>query len=132
MSGAKMNPYDTAVYVRVKRRDQTFFVLCDEFEEVAAFKGRLIDIFQQTNAVKVGDDFSTDDIRLYIRNRLLENSATCHDQQVFNDTEVFCCLKKPGGGKDEFEDLAEVSGQQFDYEYPLRKKEEPVPVEDDN
>jgi hypothetical protein len=28
--------------------------------------------------------------------------------------------------KDEFEDLAEVSGQVFEYEYPTKKKEEPI------
>ena len=30
------------------------------------------------------------------------------------------------GTKDEFEELQEVSGQTFDYEYPVKKKEEPV------
>ena len=56
--------------MRVKHLDDTFFVLCDEFEEVAAFKGRILDIIQQTGSIKVGDDFSTDDIRLYVRNRV--------------------------------------------------------------
>jgi len=45
-------------------------VLCDEFEEVAAFKGRILDMFLQTNAVKMPDDFSVDDIKLYLRNRV--------------------------------------------------------------
>lgn len=30
------------------------------------------------------------------------------------------------GTKDEYEDLAEVSGQLFEYEYPVKKKEDPV------
>lgn len=28
------NVYDTAIQVRIKRYDQTFFVVCDEFELV--------------------------------------------------------------------------------------------------
>jgi hypothetical protein len=35
------------------------------------------------------------------------------------------------GTKDEFEDLTEVSGETFAYEYPVKKKEEPVPVSED-
>ena len=54
----------------MKRFDDTFFVLCDEFEEIAAFKGRLVDMFQQTGAVKVWEEFSADDIKLYLRNRV--------------------------------------------------------------
>jgi len=38
---------------------------------------------------------------------------------------VYVCLKKPNT-KDEFEDLNDVSGQVFEYEYPPKKKEEPV------
>ena len=49
--------------------------------------------------------------------------STCHDQQVFNDSVVYCCFKKPGT-KDEFDDLAEVAGEEFSYDYPLKKKEE--------
>ena len=75
-------PFDTCIYVRVKRHNDTFFVLCDEYEEVGAFKGRIMDYLQQTGAVKaplMHDEFSIDDIRLTIKNRILENSATCHD-----------------------------------------------------
>ena len=32
------------------------------------------------------------------------------------------------GTKDEFEDLGEVSGQVFEYEFPQKKKEDPVPA----
>jgi hypothetical protein len=35
------------------------------------------------------------------------------------------------GTKDEFEDLAEVARQVFEYEYPAKKKEEPLPVPED-
>ena len=73
------NPFDTAIYVRVKRFNDTFFVLCDEYEDVGTFKGRILEYFQQTQAVKLPDDVSIDDLRLTIRNRVLENTASCHD-----------------------------------------------------
>ena len=28
------NPFDTAIHVRIKRFDETFFILCDEYETV--------------------------------------------------------------------------------------------------
>jgi hypothetical protein len=40
------NPYDTSIFVRVKRFQQTFFIVCDEYEEIAAFKARIMDLFQ--------------------------------------------------------------------------------------
>ena len=64
------NPFDTAIYVRVKRFNDTFFVLCDEYEDVGTFKGHLLDYFIQTNAIKMHDDFSIEDIRLTLRNRV--------------------------------------------------------------
>ena len=66
------NPFDTAIYVRVKYHHETFFVICDEFEEVAAFKGRLVDLLKQTGSAKqfVHEEFSGDDIRLHLRNRV--------------------------------------------------------------
>ena len=79
------NPYDTAIFVRVKRFNDTFFILCDEYEDVGAFKARILEYFRQTQAVKLHDEFTIDDIRLTIKNRVLENTSTCHDQQVFND-----------------------------------------------
>ena len=64
------NPFDTAIYVRVKRFNDTFFVLCDEYEEVGTFKLRVIDYFLQTGAVKLPEDVTTEDIRLTIKNRV--------------------------------------------------------------
>ena len=123
------NPNDTAIFVRVKHLNDTFFVLCDEYEEVAAFKGRVMHYLHQTQAIKLHEDFSIEDIRLTIKNRILENTSTCHDQQVFNDSEVFLLLRKPGT-KDEFEDLKVVAGREFEYEYPVKKVEEPAVTTD--
>lgn len=71
MSRSK-NPYDTAIYVRVKRHQMTYFVLCDEYEEIGAFKNRLISIFEQTQSLpfKFEDKMTVDDIRLYHKNRV--------------------------------------------------------------
>ncbi len=69
------------------------------------------------------DEFSIDDIKLTIKNRVLENTSTCHDQQVFNDQEVWVLLRK-AGTKDEFEELKTVAGREFEYEYPSKKGDE--------
>ena len=52
----------------------------------------------------------------------MDKDATCHDQQVFNDTELFCLFKIPGT-KDDFEELAKISGQEFLYDNPYKKEE---------
>ena len=44
---------------------------------------------------------------------------------MFNDSELYCLLRK-AGTKDEYEDLKVVSGKEFEYEYPVKKVEEPV------
>ena len=99
------------IYVRVKRYNSTYFVLCDEYEEVGAFKNRLVNLFDQhpISELKFDQEMTADDIRLCLKNRILESGASCHDQQVFNDTELWCLLRKPGT-KDDFEDLETVSG----------------------
>ena len=61
--------------------------------------------------------------------QILDADGTCHDQQVMNDTELYLLIHKPGT-KDEFEPLEEVSGQEFEYEYPQKKKEEKKKEED--
>eukprot|EP00356_Strombidium_inclinatum_P002836 CAMPEP_0170481278 /NCGR_PEP_ID=MMETSP0208-20121228/1783_1 /TAXON_ID=197538 /ORGANISM="Strombidium inclinatum, Strain S3" /LENGTH=74 /DNA_ID=CAMNT_0010753949 /DNA_START=130 /DNA_END=351 /DNA_ORIENTATION=- len=72
---------------------------------------------------KQEEDLKPEDIRLTIKNRVLDPDATCHDQQVFNDTVLYCLIHIPGT-KDDFEELEKVSGQVFEYEYPQKKKEE--------
>ena len=65
------NPYDTAIYVRVKRYNHTFFILCDEYEEIAAFKNRVLAIIEQENLVKSDEKLTIDDIKLCLRNRVI-------------------------------------------------------------
>ena len=44
MNKLSNNPFDTAIYIRVKRHNHTFFILCDEYEEVGAFKARVLNV----------------------------------------------------------------------------------------
>jgi len=56
--------------------------------------------------------------------QVLSNDATCHDQQVLNDTVLFLRFKIPGT-KDDYDPLREVAnGQEFTYQFTTRKKEE--------
>lgn len=55
MSKSK-NMYDSAIFVRVKRFNHTFFILCDEYEDVSTFKNRLIPILEAEKLVKYDGD----------------------------------------------------------------------------
>ena len=44
---------------------------------------------------------------------------------MFNDTQLYVLFRKPGT-KDEFDELEKVAGQEFSYEYPQKKKEDPA------
>ena len=46
------NPHDTAMYVRVKRYDQSLFIVCDDFEPVHAVKARLADTLNRLGIAK--------------------------------------------------------------------------------
>ena len=48
-----------------------------------------------------------------------------------NDTELFLLVHIPGT-KDDYEDLTEISGVEFEYDYPQKKKEEPKKKEEDD
>ena len=86
------------------------------------------------------DVLEPDDIQVYIKNRMLEVGCTCHDQQVFNDTEIFVQVKispksevnkaNPPVYTGEWEDLEKVCGQTFEYDYPQKKKEDPKKDDD--
>lgn len=39
----------TAIYIRVKRNDTTFFLLCDEYETIEAVKNRMLIVLQKMN-----------------------------------------------------------------------------------
>ena len=126
------NIYDTAITVRIKRFDQTYFILCNEYETVETLRGRMLAVLNQLGfeMPKQEEPLTTEDLRFTIKNRILDPESTCHDQQVFNDTVVYCLIHIPGT-KDDFEELEKVSGQLFEYDYPQKKKEEPKKETDD-
>lgn len=77
MPQKKTNPYDNAIHVRVKRidkvwGDQTFFILCDEYESIKTLKGRLLQIVNQIGfkMPKQEEDLTVDDICLNLKNRV--------------------------------------------------------------
>ena len=137
----------TAIHVRIRRFDpiekifQVYFLLCDEYELVETLKARIIILLKELKFTLKGmeEDWTTDDIRLNLEMRVsnliivstfvqvLDKDATCHDQQVFNDTLLYLCFKKPGS-RDEYDDLTEVAGEEFSYNNPYKKKEDEAPA----
>ena len=108
---------------------------------VETLKARILVLLKELKFTLKGqeEELCTDDIRLNLEMRVsilsalivsylqvLDKDSTCHDQQVFNDTLLYLCFKKPGS-RDEFDDLTEVAGQEFSYNNPYKKKEEDAP-----
>ena len=62
----------TAIYIRVKRLAETYFVLCDEYETVESVKGRLVLVLEKIKFTlpKQEEPLSCDDIRLCLKNRV--------------------------------------------------------------
>lgn len=62
----------TAIYIRIKRNDDTFFLLCDEYETVESLKNRVLNVLlkMKLQLPKQEEPFIVDDIRLYIKNRV--------------------------------------------------------------
>ena len=62
----------TAIHIRVKRFQETYFLLCDEYETVESLKGRLLGVLQKIKfeLPKQEEPLTTDDIRLCIKNRV--------------------------------------------------------------
>ena len=59
-------------------------------------------------------------------NQTLDKDATCHDQQVWNNSVLYLCFKKPGT-KDDFESVAEVApgvNLEYDFSEIPKKREE--------
>ncbi len=71
----------TSIYIRVKRFDETYFLLCDEYETVESLKNRLIVVLQRMKfeLPKQEEPLSIDDVRFCLKNRVLDNGSTCHD-----------------------------------------------------
>ena len=144
----------TCIYIQIKRNKDTYFILCDEYDPVESLKSRILNVLEQSGFVleRMEEPMTTDDFRLCLKKRVsiyvffmllavstfhfhfahlyhllqvLDNTATCHDQQVFNNCVLYLCFKKVGTA--EFETLAEVApGVNFEYDFSgnVRKREE--------
>ena len=63
----------TAIYVRIKRYDETHFIICDEYETVDKLKGRLLCELEQIGFKvdpRAEDPLTTEDIRLCKQKRV--------------------------------------------------------------
>lgn len=76
----------TAICVRVKRYEETYYVLCDEYETVESLKNRLLLILQRIKfeLPKQEEPMTADDVRYYIKNRVTQLSLflTCSSVDV--------------------------------------------------
>ena len=62
----------TSIYIRVKRMDDTWFLLCDEYETVESLKNRVLLVLLKMGLQlpKQEEPFIVDDIRLWLKNRV--------------------------------------------------------------
>ena len=75
-------------FVRIKNSaNETFFVTCRPRDLVSLLK----------ESIHAMNSQAPEDMRLYIRNRLLEDDSSLYDQQVINDCELFLVSKTPQG-----------------------------------
>ena len=70
----------TAIYIRIKRFNDTFFLLCDEYETIESLKNRLLVVMQKMGLQlpKQEEPFIVDDVRLYLKNRV-SNRNECDE-----------------------------------------------------
>jgi hypothetical protein len=62
----------TAIHIRIKRFEETYFLLCDEYETVESLKNRLINVLQRMKfeLPKQEEPLTIDDIKFCIKNRV--------------------------------------------------------------
>ena len=66
----------TAIYVRIKRGQETYFILCDEYWIVDSLKMSLLSVLKELNFTlpRMDEELTTEDIRLCCKNRVSFNS----------------------------------------------------------
>lgn len=69
----------TSIYIRVKRMNDTWFLLCDEYETVESLKNRILLVLQKIGLQlpKQEEPFTVDDIRLWLKNRVSNVDFCC-------------------------------------------------------
>ena len=62
----------TCIYVQVKRNNETYFVLCDEYDLVEAVKARILNVLEQVGfqLERAEEPLTTEDIRLCLKKRV--------------------------------------------------------------
>jgi len=62
----------TAIQVRIKRYDETYFILCDEYETIEGIKQRLLAMLDRLRfqLPKQEEPLTVDDMILKIKNRV--------------------------------------------------------------
>merc|ERR1712150_288761 len=89
----------TVIYIQVKRFKDTYFILCDEYDLVEDLKGKILNQLEMTGfeMERQEEPLTTADLELRMQKRVLDSSASCHDQQVFNNAVLYLCIKKADG-----------------------------------
>jgi hypothetical protein len=62
----------TAIHIRIKRFEETYFVLCDEYETIESLKNRLLVVLQRIKfqLPKQEEPLVVDDLKFCIKNRV--------------------------------------------------------------
>lgn len=75
-------------FVRIKNlANETFFITCQPRDTVGYVKG----------CASIISGVAREDLKLYIKNRLLEDESTLYEQQVGNDSLLYMIRKKNDG-----------------------------------
>ena len=96
----RANRPTTVIYIQVRRYEETYFLLCDEYDPVESVKSRILTMLEQTGFKldRQEEPLTTDDLRLHLKKRVssgsfhflcltlrhfstqvLDSTATCHD-----------------------------------------------------
>ena len=68
----------TCIYVQVKRHNETYFILCDEYDPVESVKARVLNVLEQTGFSKLKgaeEALTTEDIRLHLKKRVSKTKS---------------------------------------------------------
>ena len=72
MNRLRANRATTCIYLQIKRLNETFFILCDEYDPVETLKGRILNVLEQIGFEfdRAEEPMTTEDIRLYLKKRV--------------------------------------------------------------
>ena len=75
----------TCIYIQVKRGNETYFVLADEYDLVEAVKARLLNLLAEIGFTleRQEEPLTTEDLRLYLKRRVSHLPQTVSDSNLF-------------------------------------------------